>query len=207
VCSSDLYDNIHEGRGLNKYLLVDPANSKKKSNDYTAIWMIGLGPDENYYALEIIRDRLSLSQRTARVMNLHRKWKPLEVRYEEYGLQADISHIKTVQESEQYRFEITPVAGKTSKFDRISRLIPLFEQGKIYLPRTWNITDYQGKVQDMVHEFIETEYMAFPVPIHDDMLDGLARIAEPDLTLKWPAKQKPTPKTRPYKYRDRAMGS
>ena len=47
-------------------------------------------------------------------------------------------------------------------------------------------TDYNGKTEDLVKIFIEEEYMAFPVPIHDDMLDSLARIAEPDLPLLWP---------------------
>jgi hypothetical protein len=33
---------------LNRYILVDAANSKRKDSDYTAIWVIGLGPDDNY---------------------------------------------------------------------------------------------------------------------------------------------------------------
>jgi hypothetical protein len=37
-----------------------------------------------------------------------------------------------------------------------------------------------------VQDFLEEEYAAFPVGIHDDMLDSLARIAEPDLPLSWP---------------------
>jgi hypothetical protein len=28
--------------------------------------------------------------------------------------------------------------------------------------------------------------MSFPVPVHDDMLDSLARLFEPDLDLIWP---------------------
>ena len=30
------------------------------------------------------------------------------------------------------------------------------------------------------------EYKAFPVPVHDDMLDSLARMAEPDIPLIFP---------------------
>jgi hypothetical protein len=36
------------GRGLNKYILVDPANSKRKSSDWTTMVVVGLGPDTNY---------------------------------------------------------------------------------------------------------------------------------------------------------------
>jgi predicted phage terminase large subunit-like protein len=200
------YDNVYGGRGMNKYLLIDPASSKKQTGDYTAAWVIGISSDDNYYALDVVRDRLSLTQRAELVMRLHRKWKPLETRYEEYGLMADIEHIKTVQEKEQYRFEITKVGGRTAKSDRIKRLIPIFEQGRMYLPKTLNITDYEGKTVDVIHSFIEEEYLAFPVPLHDDLLDGLARIAEPELKLKWPAKEEPMPKVNAWKPSDSAYG-
>jgi predicted phage terminase large subunit-like protein len=172
--------------GTNRYILIDAASGKKKGNDYTGIWVIGLGEDKNYYALEIIRDRLNLTQRAALVMALHRKWKPKEVRYEKYGLMADVEHIKFVQGQENYRFDIIEVGGQLSKTDRIKRLIPLFEQGRVYLPRSQSRTNYEGITEDMVHIFIQEEYKAFPVSLHDDMLDSLARIAEPDLQLIWP---------------------
>ena len=37
-------------------------------------------------------------------------------------------------------------------------------------------TDYQGRSVDLVQAFIEEEYKAFPVGLHDDMLDSLARM-------------------------------
>lgn len=179
--------------GTNRYVLVDPASGKKKQSDYTAAWVIGLGKDKNYYVLEMVRDRLNLTQRCKLVMDLHRKWKPLDVRYEKYGLQADIEHIQYVQGEENYRFDITEVGGETAKNDRIKRLIPLFEQKRIYLPRSQHRTNYEGRTEDMVHSFINDEFRAFPVSLHDDMLDSLARIAEPDLPLTWPkaAESKP----------------
>jgi predicted phage terminase large subunit-like protein len=179
------YDN-RSGQGMNKLMLVDAANSKRKSSDYTTIWIIGLAADRNMYALDIIRDRLNLTERAAAVMRLHRKWRPMQVRYEAYGLMADVAHIKSVQEAENYRFDITEVAGKTPKNDRIRRLIPVMEQGRFYLPHTLNYADYEGVIRDLVHDFIETEYVAFPVAAHDDMMDSLARIEEPELDLVWP---------------------
>jgi hypothetical protein len=47
--------------------------------------VIGLSADENYYVLDTARDRLSLTERADRLLTLHRKWKPIEVRYEQYG--------------------------------------------------------------------------------------------------------------------------
>lgn len=182
------YKSANNGRGMNKYILVDPAHSKKKGSDYTAMLVVGLGPDENYYVLDMVRDRLSLSQRAKRLLELHAKWKPLEVRYERYGLQADIEHIEAVQESQNYRFPIQEVGGDVAKPERIKRLLPIFEQAKMWLPVSLNSTNMEGEVRDLVHDFIEEEYAAFPVGLHDDVLDGLARIAEPDLKLKWPSK-------------------
>ena len=182
------YKNITKGQSdrMTKYLLIDAASSKKKGSDYTAMWIVGLGSDGNYYCLDIVRDRLSLTERADRVFTLHRKWKPKEVRYEKYGLMADVEHIKSRQESENYRFEIKEVGGQTKKPDRIGRLIPIFEQGKVYLPKSLHITDYQKQTVDLVRAFIEEELVAFPVGLHDDMLDALSRIAEPDLKLIWP---------------------
>lgn len=183
------YDRCNSER-MNKYILVDAANGKRKHNDYTAMWVVGLGPDQNYYVLDMIRDRLNLSQRGKKVMELHRKWKPLAVRYERYGLMADTQYITSLQEDETYRFNLTEVGGQTPKDDRIKRLVPAFEQGRWYFPRTLHYTDYEGVLRDLVNIFIEQEYKAFPVPLHDDMLDSLARIEEPDLTLVWPKEAK-----------------
>jgi predicted phage terminase large subunit-like protein len=182
----------HDGmvrEGLNVYMLFDPAGSKNKRSDYTSGWVVGLGPDENLYVLDMVRDRLNLTQRAELVMRWHKKYKPMRadgVRYEKYGLMADIEHIETLQRLTNYRFEITEVGGILPKVERIKRLVPYFEQGRVYLPRTLYYTGSDGKLTDLVKDFVEQEYKAFPVPIHDDMLDALARIVEPDYPLIWP---------------------
>ena len=186
------WKTIHPGqwKKMTRYLLVDAASAKKKSSDYTAMVLMGLGGDENFYVLDMLRDRLSLTERADRVFQWHRDWKPYEVRYEKYGLMADIEHIKARQEQENYRFDIKEVGGQIKKSDRIGRLIPVFEKSKIYLPTTLHKTDYQKQVQDVVQVFIENEYAAFPVGLHDDILDAMSRILEFDMKLKWPKEEK-----------------
>lgn len=175
--------------GMFKIMLVDPASGKRENNDHTSIWMIGLGEDENYYVLDMVRDRLNLTERAEAVFRLHRKWKPGQVRYERYGMMADIEHIKSEMNKRSYRFSIIEVGGATKKEDRIRRLVPLFERGRVWFPQALAYTNGQGKQIDMVHHFIEEEYLAFPVGRHDDMLDALARIAEPTLDTPWPSKR------------------
>jgi predicted phage terminase large subunit-like protein len=182
----------HDGMkrdGLNVYMMFDPAGSKSKKSDYTSGWVVGLGPDENLYVLDMVRDRLNLTQRADLVMRWHKKYKPVRtdgVRYEKYGLMADIEHIQSIQRSTNYRFDITEVGGQIPKNERIKRLVPYFEQGRVFLPRSLYYTGSDGKLTDLIKDFIEQEYKSFPVPIHDDMLDALARIAEPDHPLIFP---------------------
>lgn len=180
------YKQVGDYKNYNKYILVDPANEKKKSSDYTSMVVIGLGQDENYYVLDAIRDRLNLTERADALFSLHKRWKPMRVGYERYGIMSDIQHIQDRQQRENYRFEIVELAGKLSKPDRIRRLIPLFETGRMYFPETIYRTDYEGKVVELVQAFVEHEYKAFPVGLHDDMLDALSRVCDEEMGLTWP---------------------
>ena len=178
-------------RALNKLILVDPASGKRKDRgDYTCMWVVGIGADRNAYVVDCIRDRLNLAERVNALLELHRKHRPLDVRYEQYGLQADIEAVRAEQERQQYRFKITEVGGQVKKEDRIRRLIPWFEHGKLYLPRTINYVDTTGAQHDLIKDFVEKEYAAFPVARHDDMFDALARLAEPTLKLPYPQEQR-----------------
>lgn len=169
-------------------LLVDPASGKRETNDFTSMWVIGLGEDQNYYVLDMVRDRLNLTERSEMVFKLHRKWKPIETRYEKYGMMADIEYLRQEMDRKSYRFVVREVGGATAKVDRIRRLIPLFEMNRMWMPHEFWYTDADGKEHELIDEFINQEYLAFPVGRHDDMLDALARIAEPKLDLPWPRK-------------------
>lgn len=182
------YKHHNNGDGLNLYIVVDPANEKKKKSDYTAMKVIGAGQDGNILVLDMVRDRLALGERTQKLFELHKRWhrpsQRIPVYYEKYGKDADIDHIREVMERENYRFDIFPVGGAISKNDRIRRLVPDFESGKILLPERLSYIDYEGITHDLVREFIDEEYLPFPVADHDDMLDSLARIK--DIPIKYP---------------------
>lgn len=171
---------------LNIYIIIDPANEKKKKSDYTAAFVVGMGEDQNYYVIDIIRDRLSLTERGNLLMSLHRQYRPLRVGYEKYGMQADIEYFETVMRKENYRFVITPLGGQVSKVDRINGLIPLFEDHRIYLPDRAVHVNYEGIQEDVVKSFVAEEFKAFPFSAHDDMLDCLARITDPEFRLSAP---------------------
>lgn len=196
IVTSDTEENAAMN-SLWRFIIVDPAGGKqRRNNDYTTMWVIGYGADERYRVLDIRRDRMKLSTRCDTLLELHRKWKPGLVAYEEYGMQGDIEHIQFVQKQLLYEFDITPLGGSMKKELRILRLVPLFENGfksvedggdgvpksRIVLPTTCLMKDHEGRMRDLVKDFIEEEFVAFPVLKHDDMLDGLARIV--DLEMK-----------------------
>jgi predicted phage terminase large subunit-like protein len=171
---------------LNTYIIVDPANSKSKQSDYTAIIVVGAGGDGNLYVIDIIRDKLGVKQREDILFELHAKYKPKSVVYEKYGMQVDSDWIRRSMDDRNYRFHIEDVGGKLSKTDRILRLRNYFVDHKIWLPKTLYKANYQNKVIDVIEEFIIQEYLTFPVGVHDDMLDALSRIC--DINIQYPNK-------------------
>lgn len=171
--------NFYEGKldpsAYNCYILVDPANAKKQTSDYTAMIVIGLGADENIYILDMVRDRLNLREREDMLFSLHNKYKPKGVIYEKYGLMVDVDAMKQAMNARNYRFVITEVGGAISKEDRIRRLIPDFYDGRIWLPERLIKANYEAKAVDLVEEFVHQEYLTFPVSVHEDLLDCLSR--------------------------------
>jgi hypothetical protein len=182
----------------NIYIIMDPANEKKKHSDYTAGWVLEACEDQKVRVREILRDRLGLIERTDWLMKMHRRYtglgkKPLGVGYEKYGKDADIDHIEDVMDRESYKFRITPLGGGMAKEDRIRLLIPMFSvddskgiECDILLPTEYYAVNYEGRREDLVRIFIDDEYNAFPIMEHDDMLDALARIKDDDMRLTFP---------------------
>lgn len=179
------YEEIDRSK-LNVYMMVDPANEKKKSSDYTALVVVGLGADENFYVLDIVRDRLNLKERGRLVLEKHRQWKPIRTGYEKYGMQADIDYIEELQERETYRFEITPLAGALGNLDRVRRLVPTHEEHRWYYPKAITYVGQDRRAQNMVNVLIEEELVPFPVGMHADIMDAQSRVLDEDMDIRWP---------------------
>ena len=177
---------------MNRYIIVDPASSKKKGSDFTTIMVYGLNVDNNVYLLDGIRDRLNLTERATWMFRMHRKWRPDAVGYEKYGQQADIEHIEYIMEKENYRFTIMPLGGIISKEDRIRRLIPIIEKNRYYVPLKLMGTDYEGKPYDLSAIHLQ-EFNDFPVSMYDDTIDNAARILDPDLGAEFPELEESLP--------------
>lgn len=185
------YAGKKSGDGMNIYILVDPANDKKKKSDYTAMWVIGANSDGLIYVLDMVRDRYNLEERTDKLFELHKKYKKpgkkIHVGYEKYGKDTDIEHIESEMRHRTYTFLIQELGGSMAKNDRIRRLIPDFKNGEILFPEKYKFVTYEGHEVDLIQTFIDEEYNPFPVGDHDDMLDGLARKC--DMKIEFPMVQ------------------
>lgn len=181
---------VTEARDKNLYILVDPAHSRKerdkKAGDYTVMAVVGLGPDANYYLIDLIRDRLNLTDRTDKLFDLVKTWRPILVGYERYGAQSDIQHIQETQERYRHRFEIVELAGRIKKEERIKRLVPVMEKGRFYIPEDLYYLDVSREKRNLIKEFKEEEMAHFPLAKHDDMLDCISRILDPDFPALFP---------------------
>lgn len=191
------HHDVTNWRGMNGYILVDPANSKKKNSghdpDWSIYFVVALAPDNNYYVADIVRDRLNPAERTDTLMKLHRKWnarfgKPPKVGIEQYGMMTDAFFIKQRQAQDNYRFPVNELGGVMKKEDRVRLLVPPFSEGRVYLPKSLPYTTLSGERLDLVKEFI-AEYDTFPLGRHDDIMDAFARILDPKMNAIFPMVQ------------------
>ena len=180
----------------NRYIIVDPAYEKKIESDYTVMAVVGLGIDGNAYLIDLIRDKLGLKQKADYLFKLHETYTPLAVYYEEAGGQSDIAYLVEEMDRRQYRFPLVKVRAAGNKRQRIESLQPLFAEGRFYLPEDLFRVDFEGKPRNIIKEFIEFEYLQFPFPRHDDILDALSRITDgstlkTEKPIQWPKPRPP----------------
>jgi hypothetical protein len=129
---------------LNVYILCDPSKGATERSDRTAIAVVGLDPQGNYYLLDGYRHRMPLSERWRCLKQLQQKWsnergvQSVKVGYEIYGQQNDTEVLRDYMEREACVFTLhelnTPRQGRHSKSDRIERLEPDLRESRFFLP-------------------------------------------------------------------------
>lgn len=172
---------IHKKYGFVFFLMVDPASRNRKKSDFTAMIVLAVDQNWNFYLVDGVHDKLNPAQRVDAVFNLVKKWGIEIVGYETIGFQeTDKFYIERRQAEENLYFRVEEVSKhKTRKEERIEGLQPLMERGKFHVPnrpityvRQWeNPDDGQGKTVDIVEELIR-EMEHYPHATHDDILDA-----------------------------------
>ena len=166
---------------MTRCIVVDSANAKRKDSDYTVMLVLGLAADGCWYVLDGVYDRLDLAQRTRALFGLARTWWPVKmVWWEQQGAMSDVSHVKLEMNRELFHFPIAELHHSLPKMDRIRRLVPEFEQGRVWFP--WRMLKIRadGTAVDLTAAFLE-QYRNYPIVRHDDFIDCLADIKDEEI--------------------------
>ena len=154
---------------LNVYIMVDPAHSKKKGSDNTAMAVVGLDAGSNKYLLDGYRHKMGLKQRWEAMYGLVKVWRAapgvqmVKVGYERYGMQADLEYFEEQMLKVGDSFEIVELNwtsdGQQAKDDRVQRLQPDFISKKFHLAMVCmrrdagnNMVPYETANQQKVRE-------------------------------------------------------
>lgn len=185
----------HDGVDLKSshvYILVDPGQGGKKKGTGSpcAIAVIATRADRKFYLLDGLIARLPLSQRADWVIAFHRQYQPKKVLYEKFGMQADIEYLKERVKRDGYfpegGFSVVPLSAPIDKDERIEWLVPLFREGRIYLPRSIPEREVNGEKINVLDYFLHNEYRIYPATKHKDFLDCLAWSQWRDSEISFP---------------------
>lgn len=158
----------YQTRRLNVFAAVDFAYSLNKKADYTAIVVVGVDAEMNYYVLDIERFKTDkISDYFSRILKLHQKWDFRKLRAEVTAAQSVI-----VQDLKQNYIrmhslalsidDFRPTRHQGTKEERVGALL----QARYNNRQIWH---YQGgNCQILEDELVLTN------PPHDDVKDCLA---------------------------------
>lgn len=172
------YDRAHLSRSngywflkqnrLNVFAAIDFAYSSQKRADYTAIVVIGVDPQQNYYVLEIERFKTGLiSEYFSKMLALHQKWDFRVISAEVTAAQQVI--VDDIKQNYVRRHGLAlaikdhrPTRSEGSKAERINALLSArYENRQIF-------HYLGGNCQTLEEELLLTN------PPHDDCKDALA---------------------------------
>lgn len=147
------------------FAFVDPALSESVTADFTAVVVVQVDTNHDWYVRVAQRYKVNPSQIVNLLFSVQEQWKCMAIGIEDVAYQKALLYM--VHDEMRRRNKIIPVTGvkpdnDKSKEARILGLVPRFEWGRIYLAK--GLYD------------LEVELAQFPRGSHDDLIDALAYI-------------------------------
>jgi len=153
-------------RLVNSFGFIDPAIGQKDHHDYTAIVIVSVDQNKNWYIRLASRYRLTPTQIINKSFEICDQFQLSALGMESVAYQEALIYLATEKMIADNQFiplkEIK--RSRMTKESRILGLVPRFEFGRIYC------------VPGLVD--LEDEFDTFPRGNHDDILDALASIEE-----------------------------
>ena len=169
-------------KNLNIFAVCDPAVSQASYADYSCILIIGVDYENNWYVLDVLRDKWTVGGLIENLFAVNALWKPVTISIEVIGQAQGL--MTPIHDEENRRNKYLPLYEITARPDvkkemRIrSVLQPRFERGKIFIKRS--MTD------------LEEEILKFPRSKHDDMIDAMTDMDEISFTAEEPETKDPS---------------
>lgn len=188
------------GAGKSIYICIDPS---KGVEDPMCIWVWALGDDKRFAWVDGSLKKLDPARREFwdEIYLIARSWadtaRLVEIRVEQYGQATYVEQLD--KELKQRGFYVPVVKVQniknqwsqklnawSGKYDRIyNRWAPPGQKGEILIPTPVSEGgpglprfDEKGRMVDLVEEFLYKEWLKFPKPITDNMLDAGSLIWE-----------------------------
>lgn len=179
---------------LEHYMMVDTASGQKENErgDRTAIVIVGIAGEYGIYGKECISGLLSTDEIQKTIISKCRQYRINKVGVEHIA--AQINYLTLILRKAQLlsdAFQVVPlkrIGGDNGKPARHSRLVPWVEAGRIKLP-----VDEHGNFLNGFDVLID-EMKNTPYGRHDDCIDAMADVANPDMGIISGMPVKDTPK-------------
>lgn len=148
-----------------RFVFIDPAISTADDADFTAIVVVAVDVNNNWYVLATNRYRMNPTEIINKLFEVHEQFSPIAIGIEEVAYQKALLYM--ISEEMRRRGKIIPVSGIRPSTDktkemRILSLVPRLEWGSLFL---------REGLDDL-----EDEMDKFPRGRWDDLLDALAYI-------------------------------
>lgn len=149
------------------FAFIDPALGQEKTHDYTALVIVSVDTERNWYVRHASRQRITPSQIVELCFDVNTRWSPSCIGIESVAFQQTLA-IFAAEEARRRGVNLpvhpVPRSGDKTKEMRILSLVPRFEWGTLL-------------VAPNLHD-LELELSQFPRGRHDDILDALASIED-----------------------------
>ena len=170
------------------YISVDLAISQKDSADYTAIAVMGINDNSDWFLIDGFFGRIKPDETINKVFEFVKMYRPYSVVLEKVAFQTSM---KTFMENEMVRrgvyFGIDMVSRpshKNSKLSVIKAMQPIVNMGKLWVPDGY-ISSFVTELLDEMQLITNDKILAK----HDDLVDAIAQLTLIPLVMKTPVRK------------------
>ncbi len=169
----DLKKFVHS---LTFYVSVDLAVSEKDYADYTAISVIGINENNDWFLVDGFFGRVKPDETIEQIFKFVTRWRPYAVVMEQIGLQlAFDTFLKKEMIKRGKFFNIEKVKRTNSKLAVLKGFQPIVEMGKFWLPEDYLkdfVDELKSEMSMITNEAIKAK--------HDDLIDSIAQLTLTD---------------------------